>query len=455
MIKHKTYQNSELLEANLDLEQAFKLIEAQEYEALNILLSESQMNMSAKGVSQTWHDVSNLLSFLALSCVILDKSALWHQKAGEEASLRRQEIADSMREYLRILQASGWENVSKIIDESIRSSGNSNAQLWTKIKKLLHNTALVAQPSTIASFVSDNADSEPGKAKTLYIHPNGKYKTTTQAETKLVKQAPSHLVNQVSAEKTTLFVYGLGVFSAYHHSELITEWPSRKSKSVFKFLLLHREKAVPKELLMELFWPESEETAARNNLNVTIYNLRQALRNSHETISSVLYQDDCYFLNPDLNIWFDYEVFNAHCKRATELNYKGQAEQAIRELQAAELIYRGELFEEDRYEPWLIPHRETAHNRYIQLLEQFASKAFAQEQYMDCIHLCRTLLSVDDCLEDTHRMLMQSYMKQGQNHLAIRQYNSCVETLEEELAVLPSPDTIALYKQISAGMTKR
>jgi DNA-binding SARP family transcriptional activator len=234
----------------------------------------------------------------------------------------------------------------------------------------------------------------------------------------------------------------------------ISDWATRKSKSVFKYLLLNREKPVPKEILMEVFWPDSDETAARNNLNVTIYNLRQVFGKIDSSISYVLYQDDCYLLNPDLKLWFDYDVFREHYSKGGKLYKQAQFEAAVHEFQAAELVYRGELFEEDRYDDWLLPQREAAHQHYVQVLEHLIQDAFEQQQYMECITLCHKLLGVDACLEDTHRLLIRCYIEQGQNHLAIRQYYTCVQTLDDELGVLPSQDTVALYELIRTTLTK-
>jgi DNA-binding SARP family transcriptional activator len=44
---------------------------------------------------------------------------------------------------------------------------------------------------------------------------------------------------------------------------------------------------------------------------------------------------------------------------------------------------------------------------------------------------------------------MRCYLAQGQRHLAIRQYQSCVEVLKQELDLTPSEETLALYQRIT------
>ena len=43
---------------------------------------------------------------------------------------------------------------------------------------------------------------------------------------------------------------------------------------------------------------------------------------------------------------------------------------------------------------------------------------------------------------------MRCYSRQGQPHLALRQYRACVEALQAELGVDPTPATTELWEQI-------
>jgi DNA-binding SARP family transcriptional activator len=65
-----------------------------------------------------------------------------------------------------------------------------------------------------------------------------------------------------------------------------------------------------------------------------------------------------------------------------------------------------------------------------------------------CVAYCQKILAEDSCREDAHRRLMCCYSRQGQRHLALRQYHTCVEALERELEVPPMPATQELYQQI-------
>lgn len=246
----------------------------------------------------------------------------------------------------------------------------------------------------------------------------------------------------------SLAVYCLGPFQVYEDDIPIDEWSNGKGKSIFKYLITHRQHPVNKEVLMDLFWPDANPDAARNNLNVAIYGLRQTLRNDHSDFSHVLFQSDNYLLNPELQVWIDVEEFSNRIRSAQKLIQQGHLGLAIQEYQAAEGLYQGEFLLEDRYEEWLLPHRQNYQDAYLGVLDQLSSYYYDIQDYAACVILCHKMLAIESCREDTHRRLMRSYCRQRQHYLALRQYHQCVEALKKELDVVPDPTTAQLYERI-------
>jgi DNA-binding SARP family transcriptional activator len=85
---------------------------------------------------------------------------------------------------------------------------------------------------------------------------------------------------------------------------------------------------------------------------------------------------------------------------------------------------------------------------YLEVLDRLSGLYFGQHQYGACIALCRLLVQRDPCRENAHRRLMRCFTRQGQPHLALRQYHACVEALDQELGVDPDPATAALAQRI-------
>ncbi|MCM3271704.1 response regulator [Paenibacillus elgii] len=58
------------------------------------------------------------------------------------------------------------------------------------------------------------------------------------------------------------------------------KWRTSKAQELFAYLLHHRDRTINRSVLLELLWPELEETKAAQHLYTTIYQVRQTLKNS-------------------------------------------------------------------------------------------------------------------------------------------------------------------------------
>ena len=109
----------------------------------------------------------------------------------------------------------------------------------------------------------------------------------------------------------------------------VLRWNSLKARSVFQYLLIHQDRPIRRDVLMELQWPDHTRNSARNNLNVALYSLRNTLEGSGQGLQPVLYQDGCYSLNPALTWWIDRNEFFSTLQHAESARRAGQPRQAI------------------------------------------------------------------------------------------------------------------------------
>jgi DNA-binding SARP family transcriptional activator len=223
--------------------------------------------------------------------------------------------------------------------------------------------------------------------------------------------------------------------------------PASRGLSLLKYLLLHHKRNTPREVLMDVFWPDANPEAARNNLNVAMYSLRQALRPVTD-LEVVRFENGAYGLSANLDLWLDVEEFE-HCAREGQrLEIRNQLTGAVAEYEIAINIYRGDLLADTPYDDWMAIDRERLRLAYLDTLDRLSKIYFDREQYAACIRLCQLILNRDLCREDAHCCLMRCYSRLGQVPLALRQYQICVEALRTELEVDPAPTTKQLYDQI-------
>jgi DNA-binding SARP family transcriptional activator len=244
-----------------------------------------------------------------------------------------------------------------------------------------------------------------------------------------------------------LTVHLLGQFWVSLDDVAVVDWPSRRAQELFKYLVTHRHPWLGREQVMEVFWPGSPPEAARNSLNVAVHGLRRALRAAAD-VQVVVLEGGAYRLDAGLDLWVDVDEFERHVQDGHRLEAALERPAAVAEYELATALYQGDFLADDPYEEWPVLTRERLRVVYLDTLDRLSHLYFTQRRYGSCATLCQVIVQRDPCREDAHRRLMRCFSRQGQTHLALRQYQVCADALRAELAVDPDPSTGALRDQI-------
>jgi len=245
----------------------------------------------------------------------------------------------------------------------------------------------------------------------------------------------------------TLTAYLLGTFRVSVNDRPVENWPSGRGRAVFKYLLIHHDQPTSRDVLMDVFWPDASPGAARNSLHVALHSIRKKLR-AVTDMPVVIFEEGAYGLNPDFQLWVDVDEFDRHVEKGRRLETAGQIAKAAAEYEPAISLYQGDLLADDPYEEWPVLARERLRVAYLDTLDRLSHMYFDRGEYAGCATLCQLVLARDNCREDAHCLLMRCYTRQGQYHLALRQYQVCLEALRAELEVDPAPETTQLYERI-------
>ncbi len=244
-----------------------------------------------------------------------------------------------------------------------------------------------------------------------------------------------------------LAVHLLGPLYVAIDDVAVEDWPSARCRSLFGYLLTHREPWPPREVLMEVFWPESSPEASRNSLNVAIHTLRRTLRTITD-MPVVVHCGGVYRINRDLRLWLDVDEFDSRVKSGCRFEDAGEIDQATRDYECAGELYRGDFLADDPYEDWAALSRERLRLAHLDALGRLSNLYFNAGHYTACASLCQRIIERDPCREDAHRRLMRCYSRQGQPHLALMQYRICARALADELGVETDPSTMELHQNI-------
>lgn len=246
----------------------------------------------------------------------------------------------------------------------------------------------------------------------------------------------------------SVIVKAFGSFSVTVNDHLVTEFPNSKGKQLLKYLLINRRKICLKEELMELLWPRYDTVSARNNLNVVVYGLRQAAKRYLGKHSLILFREGGYLINPEIQIFADFEQFDLQYQQALKVLSSNQPKEAIENLKEAQALYTDTFLEEDLYCDWVNDIRENYRRMYLQVLESLDSAYEGLDNNKKRIEINQKILEQDSCNERAHEHLMNCYESSGQRHLALRQYQEAKLSLKQELELPPSKKLNNLYNRI-------
>jgi DNA-binding SARP family transcriptional activator len=247
-----------------------------------------------------------------------------------------------------------------------------------------------------------------------------------------------------------LVVRALGGTDVWARGTKIETWATQRGLMVLRYLVLHRERPVQRETLMDLLWPHSSVNAARNNLNVAIYGLRRSLEEGGEG-PYVIHRNGSYSLAPALSLATDVHAFERAIVDAQEADRRNDHRRAERSYHKALGLYGGPLFSDDAEGDWYLIDRRILEERHLNAAEWIANEAFRRSSLSECIDSCHNILRTDPCRETAHQLLMRAYAAAGQIHLAVRQYTACVAVLQSELGVGPHPNTTLVLEGLLGG----
>jgi DNA-binding SARP family transcriptional activator len=222
-------------------------------------------------------------------------------------------------------------------------------------------------------------------------------------------------------------------------------------QELLSYLLLFRDRYHGREKLITLLWSDRSTAQSRRYLRQTLWQLHSALAISgHPTTNFLLVEDDWLQISPTIDLWLDVWEFEQAFAQVQGRPVSTLNDQEVYALDNAARLYRGDLLE-NWYQEWCIFERERLQNMYLAILDKLMDYCEWHQDYEVGIDYGTRILRCDRARERTHRRLMRLYSLAGDRTGALRQYESCVNTLKEELGVRPARRTLDLYHQIQDG----
>lgn len=210
---------------------------------------------------------------------------------------------------------------------------------------------------------------------------------------------------------------------------------AKKTRALLAYLALPAGRSHTRDELADLLWSDRGDKQARASLRQAIGDLRKCF----ETLETcpLVFEHDKVALDPAL--------VEVDAGMLVALAASGKLD----DLRHAAATYGGDLFHgfdvsDESYADWLRAEREHLRGIAMLVLKRLAER----EAGAAAIAAGRRLLELDPLSEDAHRMLMRRYAEAGEIGAALKQYETCRNTLQRELSAKPSPETETLHRTI-------
>jgi DNA-binding SARP family transcriptional activator len=222
-----------------------------------------------------------------------------------------------------------------------------------------------------------------------------------------------------------------------------------QSRNLLAYLALARGAPRSRTELSLALRDDGDEPARPGAVNSALWRLRSALEAPPCGAGGLIFKerDGQVGLRADPRLAIDIEAFLQHVLPVLAIPLERVDATAAEQLRLGVALYTGDLLP-GVHEDWVLREREKLRRHQLNALWRLVEVCERSGDAVGAIRWAEGILEIDDVREDVHRELMCLYLRAGQRALALRQYERCRAILRRQLAIVPMPETQALYREI-------
>ncbi|MEO8288070.1 MAG: BTAD domain-containing putative transcriptional regulator [Chloroflexota bacterium] len=229
------------------------------------------------------------------------------------------------------------------------------------------------------------------------------------------------------------------------------DWQRDKARQLFQLLLTQRGRWLQRDEIVEKLWPSLSPDAALRDFKVALNALNKAIepfRGADAPFAYIERDGASYRIRPEADVWLDAEVFEQECLAGQRQADAGMNSAAVERLKGAMQLYTGNYLPDALYDDWASDERERLLSIYMRSADRLAGLLVERADYDGALDMCGRMLAQDPTWEGAYRWTMLAHSRQGNRSLALRAYQRCVQAMQSELGVEPSPSLKALYGRL-------
>ena len=223
--------------------------------------------------------------------------------------------------------------------------------------------------------------------------------------------------SEPTLSKPKIAVKLLGKFGLTAFGTTITDehFKTKKIGGILKYLLMNRERPVSREVLAELFWPDSDPKAAFMSLRVALSELRKVLAScglAFDSETALIQEGKSGFqLCERISIYFDTdELLSLYKQYKTQGNSESEIAAIMEKLLT---IYDGELLAGNPYDDWIMVSRERYRSIFVEVSHAATTHCLSLRDFERAESIVNRQLFLEPLDEIAFSTLLQIYLKTG------------------------------------------
>ncbi len=234
----------------------------------------------------------------------------------------------------------------------------------------------------------------------------------------------------------------LGGLRAQGGGRTIERFRTQKTGALLAYLALHPHQTHSRDVLIELFWPDSEPGAARTNLRVAINSLHRQFGWDGDALVS---RSDGARLHPDTFVT-DVSVFEQALNKAERADTPADKQRCLNEALRA---YGGRLLPH-LYDDWAAHLQNRLAEQHLGALMQMLGLCEQAGDITMALDYAHCALAADPFCEPVHAALIRLHTAAHQPAMALRHYQEWERRLRDELGDVPGEEIRRLAAALKA-----
>jgi DNA-binding SARP family transcriptional activator len=201
------------------------------------------------------------------------------------------------------------------------------------------------------------------------------------------------------------------------------QWIERRPGQVLKYLICARQRAVDADEIAQALWPDAD-VRALSSVRYFVHTLRSRLepdRVSRTPSAFIESRRGGYSLNPQ-RVWIDAAEFEQLVAAGLAALVAGEPEAALRRLEPATNLYRGDFLADEPYAEWALAERDRFRELAGRALRALIELRLAADDVESAARHARRLADMEPYDSDAQRRHIELSLRRGRRTEAVRRY---------------------------------